>query len=135
MSGYNDKFPEGLQQTVDFPSATLGFAGRNKESAITGITWPAAVMQLGADYGALLEAEQHTGDQRANPAWQPAREPGLLVFDIEPIFAPTRGTGPDYVDENVHYSEETYQALWSYLRLYDAAVGEFQPPGDRKSVV
>jgi hypothetical protein len=128
MSGYYDNYPNGLDFVKDVAGSTLGFANRNEESSHTGLTWPNMVSRLGMNFAKMLEAPNRVSiDQRANPAWlSTIRAPGIIVFDIDPIFAPQRGDGTGIADENVHYSEETYNSLYSYLRLYDAAVGDIQ---------
>lgn len=132
MSGYYDNYPKGLDFAKDTAGSTLGFANRNNIATETGVLWPAAVRRLGANYAKLLNDPMNTSliTDHANPMWlNPStgtRAPGFIVFDIEPIFAPTRGDGQGIADENVHYSEETYNSLWAYLRLYDAAVGDMQ---------
>lgn len=132
MSGYYDNYPKGLEFAKDTSGSALGFANRNNIATETGVLWPAAVRRLGANYAKLLNEPMNTSliTDHANPMWKNptagTRAPGFIVFDIEPIFAPTRGDGQGIADENVHYSEETYNSLWAYLRLYDAAVGDMQ---------
>lgn len=120
MAGYNNFNIPGFTWN-DVPSAMWGFANRDEANTNYNIVWPCAVKQLGLNYGAKLESAQRTAASDSTPArWDPLTSSGIMTLDFCPLLAPER-------QNSEVYCSETYKRLWSYLRLFDAAVGEFQP--------
>lgn len=119
-SGYANHSIPGMPWRDDVPTAMWSFANRDEDASNYSITWPCAEKMLGQNIGKDLENPQRVGANQTPARWDDWTISGIMTLRFEPLLAPTR-EGAEV------FSSETYKCLWSYLRLFDAAVGEFQP--------
>lgn len=119
-SGYSNRSIPGMPWRDDVPTAMWSFANRDEDASNYSITWPCAEKMLGQNIGKNLEDPQRVGADQTPARWDNWSISGIMTLRFEPLLAPTR-EGAEV------FSSETYKCLWSYLRLFDAAVGEFQP--------